>query len=538
MQKKGSSCLIRAILLLVLSGLFQIESQSFAQDGESPVYTRMIDQMDSVLTVYNHNYKLPYLNEGTERKYGFQPWEVPTYPSGVYKQRLKEIPSVFSMDYNHKVQTFIDLYTRNKRHLTSRLLGRAPTYFPIIEEVFDREGLPLELKYLAVIESAFNNKAVSPAAATGLWQFMLPTGKMYGLRIDSYVDERCDPYKSTVAAARYLKDLYKMFGDWQLAIAAYNCGPGRLAQAIKMARGKKNFWDLWRFLPSETASYVPAFIGATYAMHYAPEHNIYPTVEYINFKTDTTTFYKQKVSFAEIARTTGCTIEELRILNPELRLDVVPYSSKPYSVRVPDQVAFYFRTNGKQMFDKVPAFDPFDLSDKKVITHQVKRGDTPELIAQKYNVPVDALREWNRIHGPHVHTWQRLRIYVPMEFDISKIQEPAPVAPAVNANPAPTTAAVDDPTKVKEGEKPETKTVTLAPGASTPVATAPKPQGYAAANHRAPNIIYHRVRSGDTLWTIAQRYGKLGSIDQIAAMNNMNRNAILRPGQVLKVGHN
>ena len=267
----------------------------------------------------------------------------PTFPKEVYVERLSMIPSVMELAYNDVVQKFIDRYSGRLRYSVSYMLGACNFYLPIFEEALEAYQLPLELKYLPIIESALNPKAVSHAGATGLWQFMIGTGKQYGLEVNSLVDERRDPVKSSYAAARYLKDLYKVFGDWNLVIAAYNCGPENINKAIHRAQAAqkdsvqtnvKDYWNIYPYLPAETRGYVPAFIAANSIMTYYCDHNICPMTTRLPAQTDTVVV-NRNVHLEQIAAVLGLDTDLLRSLNPEYRRDVVPGQTKPSAIRLP-----------------------------------------------------------------------------------------------------------------------------------------------------------------------------------------------------------
>ena len=260
--------------------------------------------------------------------------ENPTYAPEEYIERLRRMPTVMEMGYNDIVQRFIDRYMGRLRHSVSFMLGAANFYVPIFEEALEAYQVPLELKYLPVIESALNPKAVSRVGATGLWQFMLGTGKQYGLEVNSLVDERRDPVRASYAAARYLRDLYRIFGDWNLVIAAYNCGPGNINKAIHRSGGLKDYWQLYPYLPAETRGYVPAFIAANYAMTYYCEHNICPMSTRLPLQTDTIVVNRD-VHLEQISAVLDLDIEMLRSLNPQYRRDIVPGATKKYAIRLP-----------------------------------------------------------------------------------------------------------------------------------------------------------------------------------------------------------
>ena len=258
----------------------------------------------------------------------------PVYSKDEYVDRLSRIPSVMEMAYNDVVQKFIDRYSGRLRHSISYMLGASNFYMPIFEEALETFGLPLELRYLPVIESALNPNAVSRVGATGLWQFMLGTGRQYGLNVNSLVDERRDPIRASYAAARYLYDLYRVFGDWNLVIAAYNCGPGNINKAIHRSNGEKDYWRIYPYLPRETRGYVPAFIAANYIMTYYSQHNICPMTSRLPIQTDTIMLNKT-VHFEQIAAVVGISVDQLRALNPMYRRDIIPGNTEPMPLRLP-----------------------------------------------------------------------------------------------------------------------------------------------------------------------------------------------------------
>ena len=288
----------------------------------------MTFELDSLLNLYMSKNYLDEDNDCRMKDVN------PVFEKEVFIERLKRIPSIIEMPYNEVVQKFIDRYSGRLRHSVSYMLGASNFYMPIFEEALETYGLPLELKYLPVIESALNPKAVSRVGATGLWQFMLATGKRYGLEVNSLVDERRDPIKASYAAANYLSDLYKVFGDWNLVIAAYNCGPDQINKAIHRSKGSKDYWQIYPYLPKETRGYVPAFIAANYIMTYYCEHNICPMTTRLPAKTDTI-MVGRNVHLEQIASVCNIDIEQLRTLNPAYRRDIVPGATKLSAVRLP-----------------------------------------------------------------------------------------------------------------------------------------------------------------------------------------------------------
>ena len=300
-------------------------------------------EMDSLLALYHTQTYL--LVDSTCNLPDYNP----EYPREVYIERLKQLPTVIEMPYNNIVQQFIDRYSGRLRRSVSVMLGLQNFYMPIFEQALETYELPLELRYLPIIESALKPNAVSRVGATGLWQFMIGTARQYGLEITSLVDERCDPIKSSYAAARYLKNLYKIFGDWHLVIAAYNCGPQNVNKAIHRAGGVKDYWHIYPYLPAETRGYVPAFIAANYIMNYYCEHNICPMLTNLPAKTDTLVLNRD-VHFEQIAGVLGVDVKMIEELNPQYRRSVVNGNNRPSTLRLPMNLATQFIDNEDSIY--------------------------------------------------------------------------------------------------------------------------------------------------------------------------------------------
>ncbi|HEX2616002.1 MAG TPA: LysM peptidoglycan-binding domain-containing protein [Flavobacteriales bacterium] len=443
----------------------------------------------------------------------FAATDTPSYKADVYRQRLNILDerTPFKLTYNEPVQSYIDLYAKRKREQTSRMLGLAQLYFPVFEEALDRYNMPQELKYLAVVESALFPGAKSRAAAVGLWQFMIGTGKLYGLQADSYVDERCDIYESTDAACRYLRDLYKIFGNWELALAAYNCGPGNVNKAVRRAGGTLDYWSVYNYLPRETRGYVPAFIAVNYIFNHAADHNIYPTIpNYCAYEVDTV-HVCYPLSFETLAKITGGNAQELRDLNPMFKQGVVPDLDQPVTVYIPhEMVNAFIREEDAIAHSYIPDLSaPAPMNGGNGMaraveaqasrTHVVRRGETVGTIARKNGVSAKDLRAWNHLRSDRLRAGQRLVVRVT----------------ARNAGTEQAEAA-----KKKEEAKPPTaEQVTATP--TTP----------AAVN---PVYIYHTVQPGDTLWGIAQRYPG-ATVDEIKRLNSGVNLRHLAVGKKLKV---
>lgn len=304
----------------------------------------LTSEMDSLLDLYHAKAYLEQDPSCQQSSYN------PEFDRETYIERLRKLPTVMEMSYNNIVQKFIDRYSGRMRRHVSLMLGLSNFYMPIFEQALESYGLPLELKYLPVIESALNPKAVSRAGATGLWQFMLATGKRYGLQVNSLVDERKDPIRSSYAAAQYLRDLFKIFGDWNLVIAAYNCGPESINRAIRRAGGEKDYWKIYPYLPAETRGYVPAFIAANYIMNYYCEHNICPMLTDISLKTDTIQVNRD-VHLQQIAAVCNTDLNMLRELNPQYRRDIVNGGSEPSTIRMPLTIINKFIDNEDSIYN-------------------------------------------------------------------------------------------------------------------------------------------------------------------------------------------
>lgn len=344
-------------------------------------------------------------------------------PDSVYQARLRAILSPIGLPWNEIVKQFVISYTTNRRNTVSAVLSRSQYYFPIIEEELANAGMPLELRMLPVVESALSPTARSRAGATGLWQFMYGTGKSYGLEITTFVDQRCDPEASTKAACRYLSDLYKMYGDWTLALAAYNCGPGNVNKAFKRAGGDaKNYWDIYPYLPTETRNYVPSFIAVTYAYNYHKLHDIEIRECPMPLATDTIVV-KRLMHLDQVASTLDIPLETLRMLNPQYRQDIIPALDKPYPLVLPQNgIARYIDRQevicAKDSLYLAEYLNPANIDQTRAIltasatTHKVKNGETLGSIAGKYNVTVKQIIRWNNLKNPNkLKIGQRLEIH-------------------------------------------------------------------------------------------------------------------------------
>lgn len=420
---------------------------------------------------------------------------VPDWHDSIYEARLRELNALSPMDldYNPVVRSFIDLYSKKRREQVSRMLGLAQYYFPLFEQALDKYDMPLELKYLAVVESALNPTARSRVGAAGLWQFMYATGKLNGLQVNSYVDERHDPIKSTEAACKYLTTLYGIFGDWNLALAAYNSGPGNVNKAIRRSGGQTNYWAIRPYLPRETAGYVPAFIAVNYIMNYHEEHLLFPTeIKPSFFSTDTVAVHHQ-VSFEQLSKLIAMSEEELEFLNPAYRYKIIPEDAKnPYQIILPSDKIGLFIANedsiysiAKEHFAQTVTTVPAVVEVSDRVRHKVKRGEALSTIAEKYGVSVSSIRNWNSLRGNTIRVGQRLTIY---------------------------------PRKM-----PSESTVASSSSSSTP-ASSTNDEGY----------VTYRVRSGETFYSIARKYPGI-SAENIMSWNDISNARHLREGMQLKI---
>ena len=461
---------------------------------------------------------------------------IPQYSDEIYAQRIAKIYSPIPLVYNEQVKQYIDLYAYRKRELTSRVLGLSNLYFPLFEEILDKEGLPLEFKYLSVVESALNPIAVSRVGATGLWQFMYNTGKIYDLKINSYYDERRDPVKASYAACRYFKDMYKIYGDWLLVIAAYNCGAGNVNKAIKRAGGQKDFWAISRYLPAETRGYVPAFIAVTYVMNYSTEHHIFPVEPAFNYFEVDTVAIDRNVSLKKIADAIDLPLDVVTYLNPIYKRGVIPDTENSNYLRLPTSKLAAFIAAEPTLYDPivtpVPQFASNTVIDTqvdadavqqlsadgsyKMVTKKVKKnytvrsGDNLSALSKKFDCTTADLKSWNKLNKNTLLKGQRLTYYTQVTVKV-----PVPSSDAVAKNDSGTSQPdkIADSSITSESSVAQTKTTTTT---------------------NQPGVVYHMVQKGDTLWNIAQRY-EGATVEQIMKINKINNTTNLKPGTKLKV---
>lgn len=460
--------------------------------------------------------------------------EIPRYTDDQIREKMKLIPSLVPLQYNATVKQFIDFFAYKRRGLMARCLANSQIYFPVFEEILDRKGVPIEFKYLPIVESAFNPVAVSRAGATGLWQIMYATASFLGLDINSYIDERRDPVRSTEAAADYLKKLYDMYGDWHLVLAAYNSGPGNVNKAIARAGGIKNFWAIMNYLPAETRSYVPTYIAAVYVMNYYQDYKLVSAEPRRELYIVDTVLITAKVSLKHISNTLNIPLDELQFLNPSVRAGVVPLTQHGFPLNLPVKYFTLFEAKENEIMmdssllfkDIQPTFIP-----SRTIWHKVKKGETVSKIAHKYGVTVSAIKKYNRISGNSVYSGQKLKIVIPAvnnesadylrAFAPKQIERPSEVLLTDSIQSAMLTADSLDQVKMENQEEASLDTVKLV---AQPVIQIDK----------NCNCVMHVVQPGDTLWSIARRYDGV-TVDKIKADNGSVLSRPIRVGEVLKI---
>lgn len=419
----------------------------------------------------------------------FDEVDYPELNTDTLKKRLKALnaKTPFNVEYNSGLESVIKSYLKRRRNSLQKLMVLSEYYFPMFERELDNYDLPLEIKYLSIVESALKPRAKSRVGATGLWQFMYATGKSYGLDVSSYVDERSDPLKSTEAAAKYLSKLYSIFGDWDLALAAYNSGPGNVTKAIRRSGGYENYWNIRNYLPRETAGYLPAFLATMYIFENAEElgfSRVKPEFAYL--ETDTL-HVKQMITLDQVSELTGVKIEELQFLNPAYKLDIIPYISKEnYTLRLPVPAIGPFVANEEQIyayakaeFDKREKPLPQFIESETKTRYTVKSGDYLGRIARKYSVRVSQIKQWNGLRNNDLRIGQRLTIY------------------PRNSTITPKKAIARTSSAIPSGKK------------------------------------TYIVKKGDSLWSIAQKYPGI-SVDNIKEWNDISGSG-LKPGMTLKL---
>ncbi len=416
----------------------------------------------------------------------FEEVDYPELTTETLKKRLADLNArtPFNIEYNPSLENVIKGYLKRHKPTLERLMGLSEFYFPGFEETFDKYDMPLELKYLAIVESALRPRAKSRVGATGIWQFMFSTGKLYGLDISSYVDERMDPILSTEAAAKYLSKLYEIFGDWDLALASYNSGPGNVSKAIRRSGGRINYWNIRHHLPRETAGYVPAFLATMYIFEYAEEHGYKPQKPEINYFETDTVRVKEMLTLQQVSAYTGVSLEEIQFLNPAYKLDIIPYiSDEEYYLRLPVTALGPFVNNeteiyatAKEELKREEETLPQYLEVPSSVTYRVRSGDYLGKIAERYSVGVSQIKRWNNLRSNNLRIGQRLILY---------------------------------PTK--------------------PVSSASTTSASASASKK------YVVKKGDSLWTIARKFPGV-SAENLKVWNDLG-GSNLKPGMTLVISN-
>lgn len=549
---------LRKVCSISISSLDTIDGyEKFYYFPDETLKKYLSDKMDSMLNSwYVQN---AFLLDSTELAEADTLKQV--LPDSVYIQRLQSMQSAVDLSYNNTVQNFITMYTVRKPKQVSVMLGLANYYFPMFEEALIKYGLPMELKYLPIIESALNPGANSVASAVGLWQFMYSTGKMYKLEINSFVDERRDPIKATDAAVRYLRDLYNIYQDWHLVIAAYNCGPGNVNKAIKRSGDVKDYWKIYYRLPKETRGYVPAFIAANYVMNYYQNHQIYPKSPDFPIITDTI-MVNDYLHFNQISEVIGIPIEQIRTLNPQYYRDIIPANkAKSYSLALPqDEISAYLENesaiHGHRRSEFFPnneivnpqshhaALSPSNIKGRDKVIYTVKSNDNLGLISAWFRVRVSDLKYWNNLRKNFIKVGQKLAVYVPEgqgEY-YNKISKLSYSEKQKSLNRKPTIASQNLASSPKH--KNESSNIVVSPEGNQ----SSKSVGNQTADNDAKasdtvtgtngsdkgDFVFYTVRKGDNFWSIAKKFPGVSNFD-IMKMNNIKEAKSLKVGQILKI---
>jgi membrane-bound lytic murein transglycosylase D len=440
---------------------------------------------------------------------------IPEFSDSVYINRLQKLPSIIDLSYNKIVRNYIHVYTKKRRRSVETMIGLSDYYFPMIEEIFESYGIPTELKYMAVIESALNPRAVSRVGATGMWQFMYGTARMYDLTINSYIDDRRDPIKAAHAAALFMKDLYSMFNDWTLVIAAYNCGPGNVNKAIRRSGGKRDFWEIYYHLPRETRGYVPAYIAAAYTFNYYSEHNLHPRYPEIPIATDTI-IITDNLHLKQVSEVLNIPLKALQDLNPQYKQNIIPAHSTDLCITLPleyigsfidleDSIfnykdSIFFNADNTIRNPKKSYYVPQAPTNRDKLIYTVKSGDNLGFISSWYNVKASDIRYWNNIRGNMIRVGQKLNIYVPK----------GNASNYANIN--------------KLSFEQKQKQIGKSTSRSEEIKSEPRDNNY----------VYYKVKYGDTLWDIAKKYSSVTEND-ILKLNNMTNGKSLKAGQYIKI---
>ena len=528
-----------SILFVSLAGIAVTASDTIPPLAIRPDDPELVE-IDKILVSGYLNHYCFSSDECLLNAFGYSPETVPTFSAEVVASRMAVLDrnTPFNLVYNSTVQGFIDLYAVRRRDISKKVLGMSELYFPMFEEYLAKYDIPLEMKYLAIVESALNPVAISRAGAGGLWQFMVGTGKMYSLDVTSYQDERFDPYKSTDAACRYLKSLYKTFGDWQLALAAYNSGPGNVNKAIRRSGGKRDFWSIKPFLPKETQGYVPAFIAVNYVMSYASEYNIYPTKPIITFYETDTVGVSKRIDFHALSKVIDMPVENISFLNGTYKLKEVPANGQKHYLILPVSKVGLFMANEELVYAQSEVKTPepeltastsqaVEGQPGKVVwettwkSHKVKKGESLGSISDKYNVSLADLRKWNNIKNSRIVPGQTLKV----QSRTKKVIYEEKPTEAAKEKPA-SDAAV-------KGESGEEENYQQSSDVAEKKTEEPKANPSAAKSAAPAKYKYYTIQKGDTLTKIANAKGV--TVNDIKHLNKGLKENKLAVGQKIKI---
>jgi len=527
-----------AYILIILSALClalpiaaqneEISEEEFSELSEDTTFASvgmMPEVLDENVSKLLQSWHVQHFSQ-TE-KYCLDDEQDVYFADSVFEERLQRLPCIIPMDYNSNVRKCIDLYAGRRRELVRYMMGMADLYFPVFEQILNQYDLPDELKYLAVVESALKPNALSRVGAAGLWQFMLPTAKIYGLEVNSLIDERLDPFKATHAACKYFKEMYDTYGDWHLVLAAYNSGPGNVNKAIRRSGGKTNFWEIFKYLPRETRSYVPLFIAATYIMTYHCEHNICPIQTSLSLASDTI-MVDRLLHLQQVADVLNVDIELVRLLNPQYKREIVPGSIMPSPLKLPVAATLAYIDNADSVSlyrveELLAGCSPVSLSGeisndprKEKIRHTVEAGENLYTIANRYGVTARDIRKWNGLSSNRVPKGRKLTINIDNGGLTYAAQTPQP--------------------KEQDTKTASTTQQSGAQKTTTAQAQQPKQTTQPTASALPSNgskLISYTVKSGDSLYSISRKYPGV-TVAMIQTANNMDDDRI-RPGQVLKI---
>lgn len=542
------SILLFVVLLAGIANTAQVSidsppvvTQSYTLNPDDPE----IAAIDKILVGNCLNHFCYSTDQNVLNPFGYTSEQVPTFAPELVAARMQVLDknTPFDLVYNSTVQGFIDLYAVRRRDISAKVLGASQMYFPMFEEKLAKHGIPLEMKYLAIVESALNPTIISSAGAGGLWQFMVATGKQYHLNINSYQDERYDAYKSTEAACEYLKFLYKTFGDWQLALAAYNSGPGNVNKAIRRAGGARDFWSIKPYLPKETQGYVPAFIAVNYVMNHAKEYNLVPKQPIASFFELDTIRVTQRVDFATLSKVLEIPLEDICLLNGTYKLKEIPANGAQHYLVLPIAKLGTFMANESLVYEqsKVKVIEPVLVASNKESvnsqpsdgavaktiwetkwkSHVVKRGESLGSISNKYDVSLAQLKKWNQIKGSTIKQGQKLKIETKVKTVVYEQVQNDEVAEAKKVETSsPANQEADEEMSYQQSNE-------------KAVAVVEKPIQSKTKTATATSFKYYTIQKGDTLHKIASSKGV--SVEQIKKLNSGLRENKLAVGQKIKI---